>query len=139
MTQPYCELHDTAHHEFLHREVERLQKAVQLKGEAVREAQDAVGRLREEVGDLRGIIADLEDELDERVSIIERLRVDKSHFAKRAERAENLQRQAEAEAERLRKNEAMLVETAKNRKAEVTRLWQGLEKSGPVERRDFNP
>jgi regulator of replication initiation timing len=71
---------------------------------------------------LRGIIADLEDELDGRAEVIERLRaqleqqgkdneelrVDKSHFAKRAERAENLQRQAEAEVKRLRPMEEPL-------------------------------
>jgi chromosome segregation ATPase len=106
-------------------------KAASAAGNRMHAAEAEVKRLNYELGvadypgknelvreneRLRGIIADLEDELDGRAEVIERLRaqleqqgkdneelrVDKSHFAKRAERAENLQRQAEAEVERLR-------------------------------------
>jgi chromosome segregation ATPase len=76
---------------------------------------EKVGRLQAEYDKFFDLWQDKGDEverlraqLEQQGKDNEELRVDKSHFAKRAERAENLQRQAEAEVKRLRPMEEPL-------------------------------
>jgi chromosome segregation ATPase len=143
MTQPYCELHDKGHHTHLHDEIARLRAVeqhvewlesqnVKFRAEVKRlqeEANERSGYLTEQynlnaalvekVGQLQAEYDKVFDLWQDKGDEVERLR---AQLTEVNQRFGTQYRDKVEEVERLQKNETMLVETAKNRLAEVERL-----------------